>query len=66
MAEAVHGALGTNPRKGASHTWDDVEKELIDVAVSTLVALQTITPDAGKLFAARLDHLVDRVLPEPN
>ncbi|WP_405452617.1 MazG-like family protein [Streptomyces achromogenes] len=64
VAEAVHGALGTNPRKGTSHTWEDVEKELIDVAVSTLVALRTITPDAEKLFTTRLDHLVDRVLPE--
>ncbi|OKI26676.1 hypothetical protein A6A28_17080 [Streptomyces sp. CB03578] len=24
VAEAVCGAVGGNPRKGASHTWDDV------------------------------------------
>lgn len=64
VAEALHGALGANPRKGASHTWDDVQKELIDVAVTTLVALHTLTPDASKLFDERLDHLVRRVLPE--
>lgn len=56
--------MGANPRKGASHTWDDVHKELADVAVTTLIALASCTPDAEKLFDDRLQHLVDRVLPE--
>ncbi|WP_445521324.1 MazG-like family protein [Streptomyces sp. NEAU-174] len=64
VAEAVHGAMAANPRKGASHTWDDVHKELADVAVTTLIALASCTPDAEKLFNDRLQHLVDRVLPE--
>ncbi|MFE6030228.1 endonuclease/exonuclease/phosphatase [Streptomyces niveus] len=63
VAEAMHGAAGTNPRKGHSHTWDDVTKELCDVIVTSMVALSTCTPDAAKLLDERLQHLVDRVLP---
>jgi NTP pyrophosphatase (non-canonical NTP hydrolase) len=63
VSEAVHGALGANPRKGQSHSWDDVRKELVDVAVTTLVALTTLDPEgAEKEFDARLQHLVDRVI----
>ncbi|MFD6936228.1 MazG-like family protein [Streptomyces goshikiensis] len=64
VAEAVHGAMGGNPRKGASHTWSDVEKELCDVIVTAFVALASVNPEGGeKAFDARLQHLVDRVLP---
>ncbi|MCY0961933.1 MazG-like family protein [Streptomyces sp. H27-H5] len=61
VAEALHGALGSNPRKGSSHTWEDVTKELVDVAVTTLVALATIDPDGAKTLDARLTALVDRI-----
>jgi hypothetical protein len=30
-AQAVIGATGQNPRKGTTHTWQDVEAELCDV-----------------------------------
>jgi NTP pyrophosphatase (non-canonical NTP hydrolase) len=63
VSEALHGALGANPRKGRSHAWEDVRKELVDVAVTTLVALSTLSPDAAKEFDTRLQHLVDRLLP---
>jgi NTP pyrophosphatase (non-canonical NTP hydrolase) len=62
VAEALHGAMGTNPRKGASHTWDDVHKELCDVTITALIALASLTPDARKLFEERLQHIVDRSL----
>ncbi|MHB9861229.1 MazG-like family protein [Streptomyces sp. YIM S03343] len=61
VAEALHGALGANPRKGHSHTWPDVQKELVDVIVTSMVALATIAPDAGHVFQERLDALVARV-----
>ena len=64
VAEALHGAMGSNPRKGASHTWEDVHKELADVIVTSMVALATLSPDAEKILDARLQHLVARVLPE--
>ncbi|MCZ9339643.1 MazG-like family protein, partial [Streptomyces sp. TRM76130] len=46
VAEAVIGATGQNPRKGTTHTWQDVEAELCDVAITALVALRTLTPEA--------------------
>ncbi|MFI1951456.1 MazG-like family protein [Streptomyces xinghaiensis] len=65
VAEALHGALGANPRKGRSHSWTDVEKELVDTIVTAMVALDTIAPDARHTFEERLDALVDRVIPAP-
>ncbi|MGW3498161.1 MazG-like family protein [Streptomyces sp. NPDC001020] len=65
VAEAVHGAMGANPRKGHSHDWADVQKELCDVIVTAMVALDTIAPDARRALEERLDALVVRVLPEP-
>lgn len=62
VAEAMHGATGANPRKGVSHTWDDVHKELCDIIVTSMVALLTCTPDAAKQLDDRLQHLVDRVV----
>ena len=62
VAEAVHGVTGGNPRKGASHTWEDVQKELCDVILTSMVALKTLTPDAEKVFTERLNHVADRSL----
>lgn len=61
VVEAVHGAVGANPRKGRSHTWDDVQKELCDTAVTTLLALATLTPEPGKVLDERLRFLVERI-----
>jgi NTP pyrophosphatase (non-canonical NTP hydrolase) len=62
VAEALHGVMGTNPRKGASHTWDDVHEELCDVAITSLIALASLTPHARKVFEERLRHIADRSL----
>ncbi|MDT0270052.1 MazG-like family protein [Streptomyces sp. DSM 44915] len=62
VAEAVHGVLGANPRKGASHTWADVERELCDVILTGMVALATIAPDPRAAFAHHLDRVADRSL----
>ncbi|MGW4033324.1 MazG-like family protein [Streptomyces sp. NPDC004838] len=62
VSEALHGVLGTNPRKGRSHTWEDVRKELVDVAVTALVALATLDPDGQETFDAGLQRIVDRAL----
>jgi hypothetical protein len=37
------GPLGQNPRKGITHTWDDVQAELCDVMFTAMVALTTLT-----------------------
>ncbi|MGW1022253.1 MazG-like family protein [Streptomyces sp. NPDC002577] len=59
-AQAVIGAIGQNPRKGVTHTWDDVQSELCDVVITALVTLRTMTPDAQKVFAAHLDRVTAR------
>ena len=67
VAEAVAGALGQNPRKGQSHNWDHVENELCDVILTAMVALRTINPAAGKVFAERLAYVAERSLaPRPS
>ncbi len=63
VSEALHGVLGANPRKGLSHSWEDVRTELVDVAVTAFVALATLSPDGEAEFDARLQHLVDRAVP---
>ncbi|MFI8324991.1 MazG-like family protein [Streptomyces sp. NPDC085529] len=62
-AQAVIGATGQNPRKGTSHSWDDVEAELCDVVITAMVALRTLTPDAAEVFAGHLRRVADRSLP---
>ncbi|MEU1263012.1 MazG-like family protein [Streptomyces cellulosae] len=62
VAQAVVGATGQNPRKGTTHTWDDVQSELCDVAVTALVALRTLTPAAPEVFARHLEGVTRRSL----
>ncbi|MFE9623468.1 pentapeptide repeat-containing protein [Streptomyces sp. NPDC006527] len=61
-AQAVIGATGQNPRKGTSHTWDDVGSELCDVVITALVALRTLTPQARQVFAGHLARVAERSL----
>ncbi|MDF3297270.1 MazG-like family protein [Streptomyces tropicalis] len=62
VAQAVIGAMGHNPRKGASHTWEDVQAELCNVAITALVALRTLTPDARAVFTHHLNRVTARSL----
>ncbi|NEA62036.1 MazG-like family protein [Streptomyces sp. SID12488] len=62
VAQAVIGATGQNPRKGTSHTWDDVRSELCDVVITAMVALRTLTPDAREVFTTHLEGVRERSL----
>jgi NTP pyrophosphatase (non-canonical NTP hydrolase) len=64
VAEAVIGAMGQNPRKGHSHTWQDVEAEVCDVIVTGMVALTRMNPDAPAVFARHLERIAARDLHE--
>ncbi|MEU4272810.1 MazG-like family protein [Streptomyces sp. NPDC026092] len=64
VAEAVIGATGQNPRKGTSHTWQDVESELCDVIITAMVALRTLNPDAPEVFAGHVRRVAARSLEE--
>jgi hypothetical protein len=60
--QALIGVLGQNPRKGVTHTWQDVENELCDVILTAMVALATLNPDAREVFAGRVEHVAARSL----
>ncbi|MEV6502377.1 MazG-like family protein [Streptomyces prunicolor] len=62
VAQAVIGATGQNPRKGVTHTWDDVQAELCDVVITALVALRTLTPDTRQVFTRHLARVMERSL----
>lgn len=62
VAEAVIGAMGQNPRKGHSHTWDDVKAEICDVIVTGMVALARMDRDAQAVFARHMDRIASRDL----
>jgi NTP pyrophosphatase (non-canonical NTP hydrolase) len=66
VTQAVIGTMGQNPRKGVTHTWDDVQAELCDVVFTAMVALATITPDPQKAFDAHLTRVADRSLRKPS
>jgi NTP pyrophosphatase (non-canonical NTP hydrolase) len=62
-AAAWIGVLGTNPRKGVTHTRRQVADELADVVVTALVAIESLGYDARTVLdecatkvAARLPH----------
>ncbi|WP_199314687.1 MazG-like family protein [Streptomyces cadmiisoli] len=65
VAQAVIGATGQNPRKGTTHTWDDVQSELCDVVITALVALRTLTPDAREVFTEHLGRVRERSVGAP-
>ena len=65
VTQAVIGTLGQNPRKGVTHTWEDVQAELCDVIVTAMVALNTLTPDARETFNGHLARVASRSLGAP-
>jgi NTP pyrophosphatase (non-canonical NTP hydrolase) len=62
VAQAVIGVTGQNPRKGVTHTWEDVQGELCDVVITALVALRTLTPDTQQVFSRHLARVMERSL----
>lgn len=57
---AVIGATGQNPRKGVTHTWEDVRDELCDVVISALVALETLGGSWAGVLVKHSGELVRR------
>lgn len=49
MADAYIGMTGANPRKGVYKTRDDLEKELLDVALTAMVAYTHSRRARGRL-----------------
>lgn len=57
VIEALIGATGQNPRKGVTHTLTDVQKELLDVALTALCAVEHLTGASGKSMDLFVDHI---------
>jgi NTP pyrophosphatase (non-canonical NTP hydrolase) len=48
VTAAIIGVTGQNPRKGVTHTWNDVRDELCDVILAAMVALQSVAGDSAE------------------
>ncbi|WUH94583.1 MazG-like family protein [Streptomyces sp. NBC_00433] len=59
VAQAWIGTLGQNPRKGTTHTREDVVDELCDVIVTAMVAMTSITDTPGDAFARKLAQIAE-------
>jgi len=65
-AEAWAGLHGQNPRKGVTHTRDDVVTELADVALTALVAIASLDTDPRDALAACATKVLTRPGPRPS
>ncbi|WBB68962.1 MazG-like family protein [Micromonospora sp. WMMD812] len=66
-AGAWIGLLGQNPRKGVTHTREDVAAELADVAFTALVAVESLGLDARTVLDRCAAKVTNRIsaAPEP-
>ncbi|MFD0967466.1 MazG-like family protein [Plantactinospora endophytica] len=65
-AGAWIGLVGQNPRKGVTHSLGDVADELADVALTALVAIESLDLDARQVLddrAARVHARLRETLP---
>lgn len=54
---ALIGMTGQNPRKGVTHSLDDVKKEVLDKCVTALLALEHMTGNQGDALSALIEHI---------
>lgn len=62
-AAAYIGMAGQNPRKGVTHTQDDLLKELADVAITALCAMQHFTQNEAvtrAYLASKVHQIITR------
>jgi len=57
---AFIGMTGQNPRKGYTHTEDDVLKELLDVAITALCAYEHMTYNGGDSLMALYEAVQEK------
>lgn len=60
VASAYVGMTGQNPRKGITHSREDVQGEVCDVILAAAVALASLTDDPAAVLAAKLRTVADR------
>lgn len=64
-AGAWIGALGTNPRKGTTHSRTDVASELADVVITALVAMNSLGVDTAAVLDACAAKVLARMVDSP-
>ena len=57
VAGALIGMTGQNPRKGVTHSIDDVIKELLDVIVTALGGIEHATGNEGRSMEMLFHHM---------
>lgn len=62
LSQAYQGLIGANPRKGVTHTEEDVVTEVCDVIIAGAVTLATLSSDPDGTFRRRVEHVVNRAL----
>lgn len=62
-SSAFTGCIGANPRKGVTHTFEDLVDELADVAITALNAIAIVDPDTDPMSAlhSRLEYVTTRL-----
>ena len=65
-AGAWIGVIGQNPRKGITHTRKDVAGELADVALTALVAIESLGMDAQQVLTDCANKVLARIDTVPN
>ena len=60
VSAAYIGTTGQNPRKGTTHTPEDVADELCDVIVTAMVALHSFTDQPAQHLADKLTTITRR------
>ncbi|MGV8847601.1 MAG: MazG-like family protein [Propionicimonas sp.] len=64
VMKAINGMTGSNPRKGVTHTIDDVEAEVLDTAIAALVTVAHMhhnNIDPIQLLREHLDRVSNRL-----
>lgn len=53
--------IGQNPRRGVTHTVEEVAAELADTAITALVAIESLGLDSGKVLAECAAKVLSRL-----
>ncbi len=62
VTEAYIGMVGQNPRKGVTHTREDVAEELCDVMITAMVALCSFADDPERALRSKIEKVDARYL----
>jgi NTP pyrophosphatase (non-canonical NTP hydrolase) len=60
LSQAYQGFIGANPRKGVTHTKEDVVTEVCDVIIAAAVTLATLSTDPDGTLRRSVERVVKR------